>query len=73
LYFSAFIVANGMCKNGADGNYPHEISCSHFYSCSGGKTIKRRCPGGLYFQPKGNKCDLKENVQCKNGIARSWF
>ncbi|XP_055857081.1 probable chitinase 10 [Episyrphus balteatus] len=57
-----------MCNNNND---PYNIDfveskadCGRFYICYNSVPMLETCASGLYFNPKLNSCDYKENVNC---------
>uniref|UniRef100_A0A1B0CBD9 Chitin-binding type-2 domain-containing protein n=2 Tax=Lutzomyia longipalpis TaxID=7200 RepID=A0A1B0CBD9_LUTLO len=44
-------------------------SCTSFYQCSNGVPYLQPCPSDLYYNPKLQVCDWKENVQCTSSTS----
>ncbi|KRF98214.1 uncharacterized protein Dwil_GK28235, partial [Drosophila willistoni] len=48
-------------------------SCSSFYVCLRGRTLRQECATGLVFDPKTQSCNLPILVQCINGDRSGAF
>ena len=50
--------------------YPHSSSPYHFYHCSNGVPICKKCPGDLIFNSDLNVCDWAVTVTCSSYPAK---
>ncbi|XP_066930538.1 uncharacterized protein [Clytia hemisphaerica] len=61
---------NNLCYFKGYGEIPDPLTCDHFYACTNSRSIRMPCPGGLFFQPTGERsgqCNYPDEVACKNG------
>eukprot|EP00794_Sanderia_malayensis_P019437 gene19437-21362_t len=64
-YYGSHHSAYSHCVAGYPGYKPYPHDCSKFIQCDNfGKAFLQQCPSGLYFNPKNNVCDYKQNVAC---------
>jgi hypothetical protein len=55
--------AETKCSN--EGGYaPNDKDCRKFFQCVNGNLEARDCSGDLFWNPKTNTCDWKDNVEC---------
>ncbi|EDO34779.1 predicted protein, partial [Nematostella vectensis] len=54
-----------ICKNRADGNYPHPDFCKMYIACSNGIAYEMPCPAGLNWNDEKKYCDWPFNAPCE--------
>ena len=42
-------------------------SCNHFIMCTNARSVRKRCPDNLLYDPEKNACEFADNVKCVNG------
>ena len=48
-------------------NIVDSSSCNHFFSCTNSQTVRQRCSGNLFYDPKINACNWPNQVDCIDG------
>ena len=59
--------SNNLCYFKGFGEVADPLSCDHYYACTNTRSIRVKCPAGLYFKSSSSNrgvCDYPSNVKC---------
>ena len=48
-------------------NIVDPTSCNHFIMCTNTRTVRKRCPDNLLYDPENDVCEFADKVKCVNG------
>ena len=48
-------------------NIVDPTSCNHFIMCTNTRTVRKRCPDNLLYDPENDVCEFADKVECING------
>ena len=43
-------------------------SCNHFIMCTNTRSVRKRCPDNLLYDPEKDACEFADKVKCVNGM-----
>lgn len=49
-------------------NIVDPTSCNHFIMCTNTRTVRKRCPDNLLYDPENDVCEFADKVKCVNGM-----